>query len=84
MDQNYAKFFAAACIILGALAAALISIPLSYKLTQGANPIIITAMTLLGALIGYRRRNSRAFFYAALLAILLISSLFVRTGQIAI
>jgi hypothetical protein len=62
----------ATCIALGAWVGLLIALPLAREPSQW--PLLLVGAGL-GALAGYRRRNSVAFFYFTLVAACMLSSI---------
>ena len=77
LENRLDQFRVYACVLLGAMSAALIAMPLA--LGQVKEPLLgtllIVACALLGARIGYRRRNSAGFLYFALVCVLILSTL---------
>ena len=75
MSLPFNKFTQASCIVMGAFTGALIAIPISGSFGPVPPPAILVRVTALGALVGYRRRNSHAFFYFSLFCVLVLSTL---------
>lgn len=69
----------ASTIVLSAMTGLLLALPIAEPSWQGA--LLLVAFTVLGGLIGYRRRTSRVFFYISALSVLVLSSLFARDGM---
>ncbi len=79
MTYRFETFRVIANIILSALVGLLIAVPLSIGMSIGANLAILLLFSALGALIGYKRRSSHAFFYLSLVSILVLSSVLSRS-----
>ena len=72
-------FRALGCMILGALVASLIALPLVFNNPEAPSRIwLLLPALLMGALVGYRKRHSTFFFYFCLLAVLALSTLLMR------
>lgn len=65
-------FYTGASILFGALAAALIALPLAIWKENSTYPLI---SAIFGALIGYKNRANRLFFYLSIVTILVLTSL---------
>ncbi len=62
-----------ACVVLATIFSFLFSIPLTAGLERGAALGLIVTFSLLGALIGSKRRASVGFFYFCLVGVLVMS-----------
>ena len=78
MIKTYQDFFSFACTILGAFAGLLLTMPIVIRSETSFAPLFLILGMFLGGIIGYRRRNSRIFFYVCLIVILMLSILLVR------
>lgn len=68
------RFQTCASVALGGMIGTLIALP--FALPQGSiGALYLLPLLFLGGMIGYRRRESRAFLYFSFVAILLLSSL---------
>ena len=81
MTTQMNPFYSVCSVVLGATSGFLISIPLVLGLAQsGGNPYsasslaIIVMLTLAGGLMGFRRRESKAFFYISMITTLLLTT----------
>lgn len=72
---NFSAFRAISCVVLGALTALLISLPLSNPEHGTGTVLFPIAFTLLGGLLGYRKRASSFFFYFCLVAVVVLAGL---------
>jgi hypothetical protein len=75
MQFSFATFREIVCVVLGAITAVLIALPV---VTQEGAPSPIALLALfggMGALIGYRKRHSTFFFYLCLVSVIALSSL---------
>lgn len=72
------SFQEVATTILGGFTGCLLALPF---LTADSPATIVYALvgTALGLMLGYRRRQSRFFFYVCLLSVLVLSSLLVKS-----
>ncbi|MCB0335566.1 MAG: hypothetical protein KDD62_04650 [Bdellovibrionales bacterium] len=70
--MNFQIFLHGATIVLSALLGTLLALPL---LGSGLPAPLIAVGAVLGALIGWRRKESRFFFYFVLLGVLAMASL---------
>jgi hypothetical protein len=75
MSLSFKKFIQVSCILMGAFTGALISLPIAGALGPIPPPAAVLGFTTLGALVGYRRRNSHAFFYFSLFCVMVLSTL---------
>lgn len=77
-EDRYKSFLNGATILLSAMVGILIIYPLALaRLSPAGSPSSGYGMLLLGAaggaLLGYRRRNSRIFLYFCMLAIIILA-----------
>jgi hypothetical protein len=56
----------------------LLTMPMVLRSETSFAPLFLVLGMFLGGVIGYRRRNSRVFFYVCLIVILMLSVLLVR------
>jgi hypothetical protein len=75
MSLPFKKFTQASCILMGAFTGALIALPIAGSLGPIPPPVAVVGFSTLGALVGYRRRNSHAFFYFSLFCVMVLSTL---------
>lgn len=80
MTVAYGRFIAYSNIVLGAIIGLLIAIPIS-PLLPSMPLVAVSAIssTLLGAMVGRRRGESRGFLYFALVAVLVLASTISRS-----
>jgi hypothetical protein len=67
MQQNDPLLYFA-CPFLGGMVGSLIVLPVALQTQSMYGPIMLIAGFLAGGLLGYRRRDSRAFLYVSLFA----------------
>jgi len=71
------SFYSLCCVFFGGAAGFLIGLPLTVgsdgTIVFNRMPLLL-ASAILGCVLGYRRRDSRFFFYVALIATLLLLS----------
>lgn len=87
MENPAQRFYTIISVLLGALGALLISLPLSRALLDSEQrgleqqapwlslSLIPFLFTIMGGLMGYRKRSSRVFFYLSVITIAVLSSL---------
>lgn len=77
--QRYETFLGYATVALGAIMGLLIASPLATIYAQSENfsmaYLTFAVFTLGGALVGYRRRKSRAFLYFCMIGTAVLSSI---------
>ncbi len=78
--MQLSSFYRGACVVLGALLGVLIVFPMTMvaHLSPPLATLALVIGVLLGAAIGYRRGESRAFLYFLLLSVGLLSTVLVR------
>lgn len=68
------------CVVMGSLCGFLIGLPIAMDAANSPDSsgissfLVLGAGLLAGALVGYRRRNSTAFFYFSLVCVLVLAS----------
>lgn len=72
MDNKYSQFLSFATILLSTITGILVTLPFAMS---SKNFVFILIGLLLGALSGYKRRNSRTFFYIALFSSMTLSTI---------
>ena len=73
--NSYSNFRSIASVLLGGIAGMFIVIPIT-ALVEGVPPPLPSLLGFgAGAFLGFRRRASSAFFYTALVAVLVLASL---------
>jgi hypothetical protein len=77
-DPRFAKFLSIASVALGAMTGFFIAVPIALGTPSLTLPVLIL-FTLLGALLGYRKRASRMFLYVSLIASVTLASLVARS-----
>ncbi|MCB0328128.1 MAG: hypothetical protein KDD70_00655 [Bdellovibrionales bacterium] len=70
-----------ASVVLGTITGLLIALPISQGESVFSGPIVLLASGMAGALIGYRRKDSRAFLYLCFATILLLAGTFTNAIQ---
>jgi len=76
--ENFSKFYQISSVVLGTLAGLLIAVPISINMGPGMAPVFLLLFGLVGGLMGYRRRDSRVFFYLSIVSVLVLSSIIYR------
>lgn len=79
--SNINPFYSICSTVLGATSGFLISIPLVLGLAEGGSDpyslttaLIVAMMTIAGGLMGYKRRESKAFFYISMITTLVLTT----------
>lgn len=78
-DRSTWSFLNLANPVLGALAGILIALPLAVHAAPSAAPFLVLPLFALGTMLGWRRRDSRLFLYVAMIAVLALAFLFLRS-----
>lgn len=78
------RFLHLACIGLGGLAGALITLPIAMSRLDSVGLLILFAGSSFGFLAGYRRRTSRAFLYFCILSILVLLTLLIMNTRYSV
>lgn len=77
---SFEQFRAVACVALGGVSGALISLPVALQAPSGLAGVIPIGAIVMGALSGYRHRKSSAFFYFSLFCVCVLSAVIASSG----
>jgi hypothetical protein len=80
-NKRYVQFRHIATVLLGGITGFLIVLPFGLSQSPGLTPWYVLLGFALGTFAGYRRRNSRFFFYFCLAAIIMLSCLLTLASQ---
>jgi len=76
--ENSNKFYQVSSVMLGSIAGVLIAVPVSSSIESAWGALLLLLFGLAGVLMGYRRRDSRMFFYLSIVCVLVLSSVIYR------
>lgn len=81
MNNQDDRLLAYSCMLCGAVAGALVALPVALQQGGISAPLLLAAGLTAGILIGHRRRRSRGFLYFCLFVILTLLTLIQATTR---
>ncbi len=75
MNDPFLRFYTFATITLSCFTGVLIAVPLALSNPNPLALLLLPFFGTMGGIAGYRRRNSRIFFYLSLFAVVVLSTI---------